>query len=115
MDNLIDFFEEYDTDVLAPYHELISTKDKGGNIFPPYIPHVGSDYDKYKIVMYGMAQNVSEPWDSLLNKTRRGKVRQMLDAGEYDNIWIAPYKVMLALAGLYIYAKFDDRTNYGHP
>jgi len=111
MDKLIDFFEQYDTDTLAPYHELISTKDKEGNIFPPYIPHIGLDYEKYKIVMYGMAQNVSEPWDSLLNKTKRGKVCQMHDADSYENIWIAPYKVMLALAGLYIYAKFDDELS----
>ncbi|MCP4990278.1 MAG: hypothetical protein GY928_30840 [Colwellia sp.] len=111
MENLIDAFEEYNTVKLAPYHELISTKDNVGNVFPPYIPHVGSNYDKYKIMMYGMAQNVSEPWDSLLNKTRREKVCQMQDAGEYENIWIAPYKVMLAIAGLYIYAKFGDEIS----
>ncbi|QUM81681.1 hypothetical protein HWV01_16025 [Moritella sp. 5] len=111
MDNLIDSFQAYNTEVLKPYYELISTKDHMGNIFPPYIPHIGSEYDKYKIIMYGMAQNVSEPWDSLLNKTRREKVCQMLDAGEYENIWIAPYKVMLAIAGLYIHAKFGDKLS----
>lgn len=108
MEKLIDAFEAYDTNVLAPYRELISTKDENGEIYPPYIPHVGKHYSKYGILMYGMAQNISKPWDSLSQKNRRQKVIQMRDAESYSNIWIAPYKIMLALAGLYIYSKFDD-------
>jgi len=106
--DLIGAFEAYNTDVLDPYRELISTKSENGEIFPPYIPHVGDDFDKYGILMYGMAQNVSTPWEYLSNKSRQQKVRQMFDAAEYGDIWIAPYKVMLALGGLYIYAKFGD-------
>ncbi|HAT8493273.1 TPA: hypothetical protein RQK84_004380 [Vibrio vulnificus] len=106
MINLIKAFEEYDTEQLSSYRKLISTKDEFGSIYPPYVPHVGQDYEKYKILMYGMAQNISIPWDSLRNKSHHEKVRQMLDAHGYENIWIAPYKVMLALSGLYIYARY---------
>ncbi|WP_194664310.1 hypothetical protein [Vibrio anguillarum] len=108
MINLVKAFEAYDTKRLSSYQELISTKDEFGNIYPPYVPHVGRDYEKYRILMYGMAQNISTPWESLRNKSHREKVRQMLDAYGYENIWIAPYKVMLALSGLYIYARYGN-------
>jgi len=101
-------FEEFDsTKNLAEYRELLSTKHNG-EIFPPYIPHVGSNYNKYNIMMYGMAQSINKPWDALKNKTRAKKVRQLYDAKDYESICIAPYKVMLAIAGVYIYAKYND-------
>ncbi len=108
VEELINYFEAYNSEVLAPYRELISTKEEDGSIYPPYIPHVGKDYSKYGILMYGMAQNISKPWDALVKKSRREKVMQMKDAKKYTDIAIAPYEVMLALAGLYIYAKFGD-------
>lgn len=107
IERLIQQFEQFDTKSLDEYKELISSK-YNDEIFPPFIPHIGNSYRKYKIMMYGMAQSISEPWPSLINKNRTEKIRQMYDAPTYDNIWIAPYKVMLSLAGMYIYAKYRD-------
>jgi hypothetical protein len=103
VERLIQQFELFDTKSLDLFNALISSK-QNEEIFPPYIPHIGNEYDKYKIMMYGMAQSISEPWDSLINMSRKEKVRQLYDAPTYRNIWIAPYKVMLSIAGMYVYA-----------
>jgi len=117
-EGLIQQFEKFDTNRLDKYKELISSKNNG-KIFPPYIPHIGSNYGEYKLMMYGMAQSISEPWPSLINKSNSEKVRQMYDAPTYNDICIAPYEVMLSIAGVYIYAKhqnaiesFDEIHNY---
>ena len=107
IENLIKQFENFDTEQLSEYKDLISSKNDGV-IFPPYIPHIGSDYGKYGIMMYGMAQSIDKPWSSLINKSKIEKVKQLYDTVNYNNIWIAPYKVMLAIAGIYIYARHQD-------
>ena len=107
IDKLVEEFEKYDTSQLSSYSGEISTKDENG-IFPPYVPRVGKNYNAYKILFYGTAQNVSGIWDSLKKKNRREKVRQLYDAGNFENVWIAPYQVMLGLAGMYIYAKYGE-------
>jgi hypothetical protein len=106
IERLIQKFEEFDTEQLSEYKDLLSTKNNG-EIFPPYIPHIGSNYSKYNLMMYGMAQSIDRPWDALINKSRYEKVKQLHDAIDYNNIWIAPYKVMLAVAGVFIYAKHN--------
>jgi len=109
-EELVHQFKESDTTQLNDYKDLISSKNNG-EIFPPYIPHIGSDYSKYRLMMYGMAQSIDKPWDSLINKTKTEKVRQLYDVSDYNNMWIAPYKIMLAVAGIYIYAKHQDAIN----
>ncbi len=102
-DKLIETFRNYDVNKLAEYKDLISTKDDNG-IFPPYIPHVGKNYNEYKILMYGMAQNVDNPdW----MKKIEDKVCQMYNDDNGIDIPIAPYKVMLSIAGIYLYAKHN--------
>ena len=107
IEKLIQKFESFDTGLLREYEELLSSKHDGV-IFPPYIPHIGSDYTKYNLMMYGMAQSFDKPWNDLINKTRIEKIRQLYDVEDYNNIWIAPYKVMLAVAGIYIYARYGE-------
>jgi hypothetical protein len=107
IDDLIKEFENFDTGILAKYLDLISSK-YNGIIFPPYVPHIGSNYGKYRLLMYGMAQSIVKPWDALLKKNKVEKIKQLYEAGSYDNIWIGPYRVMLAVAGIYIYAKYRD-------
>lgn len=106
IEKLIQKFEEFDTEQLSEYKNLLSTKNNG-EIFPPYIPHIGSNYSKYNLMMYGMAQSIDKPWDALINKSRYEKVKQLHDAIDYNNIWIAPYKVMLAVAGVFLYVKHN--------
>lgn len=110
IEHLIQEFENFDLKILDEYVSLISSKHDE-EIFPPYIPHIGTDYNKHKIFMYGKAQSMSEPWSELINKTRIEKVRQMYDERDYHNIMIAPYKIMLSLAGIYIYAKHQELEN----
>jgi len=105
-DKLITTFQEYDIKRLDDYKKLISSKDENG-IFPPYIPHVGENYDKYKIMMYGMAQNVNNTW--LSDKSKKEKVCQMFNhTYDYGSIPIGPYKVMLSIAGIYLYTKHNE-------
>lgn len=107
LEKLVDEFESAKLTRLSKYRSLISSKNSSG-VFPPYIPRVGGKYDKHKVLVYGMAQNIYEPWEDLLKKDRKQKVRQLHDAKGYKNVWIAPYKVMLALAGIYLYAKSQE-------
>lgn len=102
---LIEKFNSFDEKLLSEYEDLISSKDDNG-IFPPYVPYKGDKYDSYKILMYGMAQNINTPWKKLSNKTHVAKVRQMYDAKSYKDIAIAPYKIMLSVAGIYLFAKY---------
>lgn len=106
IENLIQQFENFDTQDFDAFSSIISSKydDK---IFPPYIPHIGKDYSKHKIMMYGMAQNINQPWDELTNMSKTEKVRQMYDAKTHNHIWIAPYRIMLSIAGIYLYAKHN--------
>lgn len=112
-DNLINEFKRWDISSISKYNSLISTKDDKG-IFPPYIPYIGSKYEKFKIFVYAMAQNIP-PKDSYLNnKKAEEKVKRL-----YQNIAIAPFPIILGLVGLYIYIKqkvkienFNEIKNY---
>jgi len=106
IENLIQQFENYDTKKFNKFRALISSSYKE-EVFPPYIPHIGKDYPKYKIMMYGMAQNINKPWDELINMSKPEKVRQMYDAPTHNDVWIAPYRIMLSIAGVYLYAKHN--------
>lgn len=103
MKTLVKQFKMFDTRRLSLYDELLSSKWDGEK-FPPYIPHVGENYQKFRIMMYATAQSMTEPWAELKDKNHEERICQLKDAGDYGQIWIAPYKVMVALAGLYIYA-----------
>jgi len=107
IEELVNEFETFNTEQISDYKDLLSTKINE-KIFPPYIPHIGKKYKKYNLMMYGMAQSIAEPWDTLKIKNKSEKVKQLYDAIDYKNIWIAPYKVMLALAGVYIYATHNN-------
>ncbi len=104
IERLIRTFEDFDTRELHDYKELISSKHNN-EIFPPYIPHIGQKYGDYRLMMYGMAQNIDKPWPELIDKSKTEKVRQMYDSENFACMWIAPYRIMLAVAGIYIYAK----------
>ncbi len=105
--NMVQQFERFNTKNLNEYKSLISSKHNN-EIFPPYIPHVGKHYSKYRIIMYGMAQSMNKPLSNLIEKNKTYKIRQMYDAPSYKNIRIAPYEVMLSIAGIYIFAKHHD-------
>jgi len=102
---LIVKFNSFDEKLLSEYEDLISSKDDNG-IYPPYVPYIGDKYVSYKILIYGMAQNIDTPWEKLSKKTRIEKVRQMYDVRSYEEIAIAPYKIMLSVAGIYLFAKY---------
>lgn len=106
IENLIQQFENFDTQKFDAFRSIISSKSDD-KIFPPYIPHIGKDYSEHKIMMYGMAQNINKPWDELINMSKTEKVRQMYDAKTHNHIWIAPYRIMLSIAGMYLYAKHN--------
>ena len=106
IENLIQQFEKFDTKQFDEFSLLISSKDNR-DLFPPYIPHVGESYSKHKILMYGKAQNIDKPWLELIHMSNTEKVRQMYDAKTHNDIWIAPYKIMLSVAGIYLYAKYN--------
>ncbi len=107
IEQLVNKFENYNIERLSVYKSLMSTKNNK-EIFPPYIPNIGKKYTKYNLMMYGMAQSIDKPWNTLKMKRKYEKVKQLYDATDYKNIWIAPYKVMLALAGIYIYVVYDN-------
>ncbi len=90
IENLIQSFSQFDTSKLRNYQALISSKDDK-KIFPPYVPHVGNRYEKYGLLMYGMAQSITNTPYDLINKSKNHITRQMYDAPTYNNIQIAPY------------------------
>lgn len=100
VNKLVDLFRNWNISSLSAYSSLISTKDEKG-IFPPYVPFVGKKYDKYRIFVYGMAQNVKQNDGYLTEYTDVEKVKRL-----YKSIDIAPRQVMYALVGTFLYAKY---------
>jgi hypothetical protein len=100
VNELVDLFCNWNISSLSAYSSLISTKDEKG-IFPPYVPFVGKKYDKYRIFVYGMAQNVKQNDGYLIQYTDVEKVKRL-----YKSIDIAPRQIMYALVGVYLYAKY---------
>ena len=109
-ENLIKEFEEFDTLQFKEFSSLISSKDNG-KIYPPYLPHIGKKYSEYKIMGYGMAQSINKPWEGLSSLTKKEKVMQMFGKEDPGQIWIAPYRVVLSIIGVYLYAKHNVFLN----
>ena len=100
VNELVDLFCNWNISSLSAYSSLISTKDEKGT-FPPYVPFVGNKYDKYRMFVYGMAQNVKQNNGYLAQYTDVEKVKRL-----YKSIDIAPRQIMYALIGVYLYAKY---------
>ena len=108
IENLIKQFNEFDLERLSQYGDLLSSKLED-EIFPPYIPHVGEKYSRYRLMLYGTSQSMVKPWPELTHMTRKLKIRQLFDAADFHDIAIAPYKVMLAISGIYLFAQHQCR------
>lgn len=59
MKKLIVEFERFNLQPLQKYTKLISSKKDDG-LFPPYIPLIGKNYEKFKILIYATAQNMAD-------------------------------------------------------
>jgi hypothetical protein len=103
INNLVHAFLKFDTEQLDNYKNMISSKNSRG-IYPPYIPYVGGRFRETGLLFYAMAQNIKDPWPELKQKNKREKVLQLYNAKNFEDIAISPYSVMLALAGIYLYA-----------
>lgn len=118
MRNLINEFENFDLSRLKKYTRLISTKNTDGKLFPPYIPLIGKNYQKFKILIYGTAQNMGIDRDFATRYSNHfDKLVERLYYSEnfdqkypdynlsYEEVDIGPYNqgVLPALAGIFIY------------
>lgn len=104
---LVDRFESYDLSDLEYCSDLVSSKIDGKPL-PPYVPHIGASAKIYGIHVYAIAQNMKKPWMELETGKPRDVVLQMLSANSLSDVCIAPYRMMLALSGMYILAKHDS-------
>lgn len=104
---LVKEFVTWDLTPLEAYRDLISTKDKSG-FYPPYVPFVGEDYSKHRLLVYGMAQNVPQNSGYWENQTSEQKARRLSDASDHQKVSIAPYKqgVLPGLAGMFLHARY---------
>lgn len=107
LQELICEFEHYDLHRLSSYLHLVSSK-VNDDLFPPYIPRVGAKYEKHKILMYATAQNIPKLWEDLSKKDRKQKVMQLFEEKDYRKVWMEPYRVMLALAGVFLYVESNE-------
>jgi len=118
MRSLIAEFERFDLNRLEKYTKLISTKNKDGKFFPPYIPLIGKNYQKFKILIYGTAQNMGIDHDVATRYSNHfDKLVERLYYSEnfdqkypdynlsYEEVDIGPYNqgVLPSLAGIFIY------------
>lgn len=131
VEKLIAEFMNYDLNPLNNYIEDISTKSSDKRIYPPYIPLIGKDYEKFKILVYATAQNFyhledsnpdclekkySEIDDRTLVKRlyfNTAFTKEYPDAKDFGfaDIKISPYEsgVLPAVAGIFIYAIFGEK------
>ena len=100
MNELVDLFYNWNISSLSEYSSLITTKDSTG-LFPPYVPFVGKNYDKYGIFIYCMAQNVKNNSGGLNQSTQIEKVNRL-----FKSIDIRPREVMYALVGIFLNVKY---------
>jgi len=106
--------------------KIISSKMNDGTVFPPYIPFIGKNYDKYKVLSYATAQNINPVYQLFLQKKSLEKQANYLKLSErllefnetypekpisYRNIAINPYRcgILPALLGVFLYAKFGKK------
>jgi len=111
---------EFGKDIL----KYMSTKTDDGTIFPPYIPFVGKNYQKFKILVYATAQNIG--FDDLFRDSYQQNISKLTERlyyfdnfkkkypdskMSYQDIPIGPYEtgVLAALLGVFIYTKFDKK------
>ena len=120
---LIDTFNNYDLSNLDDYLMLISSKDGKGKIFKPYIPLIGKDYDKTKILFYAKAQNISRDGRTVnrYSKSCNKLIKRLYysdcfekeypkDNIEYRDIDIRPYSdgIIPVLIGIYLDLKHNQ-------
>jgi len=106
---------------IKEWENIVSTQDHNKKILEPYIPFEGTNYNEYKIILYGTAQNIA--WkhdyrDSLIDNPEKRIERLYYDKSfkkkypfkniSFDQFGIGPYEdgVLPALLSIFIYAKF---------
>jgi len=116
-------FQAWDLTPLSAYDDLVSSKDDAGRFFAPYVPLVGSQYDKYKVLIYGTAQNIGRCTD--LRKDLSANSDKLVwrlyysmkfdkDGFQvplpYNEVPIEPFRegIVPALAGLFILVRFGE-------
>jgi hypothetical protein len=90
-------FRNTNTDILKDYSDILHSDFKNKLIPKPYIPRIGDFYSNYKILFYGKAQN--KPPQSSFNEDTW---IEHLNKKSYKDVWIAPFYIMLSLAGVYL-------------
>ena len=116
---LLTKFKNYDLRILAQYVDLLSTKTPSGEIFPPYIPLIGKNYEQFRLLIYATAQNLphgseiiekySQNYDKLVERLyydwKDFSKKYPTDAFDFSKVAIAPYQegVLPALAGVFLY------------
>jgi hypothetical protein len=106
------------------WKKFVSTQTKNGKIMDPYIPFEGKKFDKFKILIYGTAQNIS--WDHSVRDSLIKNPKKQIERLYYDfefekkypiqnisyyEIGIGPYEggILPALIGVFIFAKFGKK------
>ncbi|MDP2208787.1 MAG: hypothetical protein Q8K98_08435 [Bacteroidota bacterium] len=118
LENLIYKFQNTDLKNLSKYEDKITTKNKDGIFFPPYIPFVGNNYQEFKLLFYASAQNIpqnsevsiqySKNFDKLVERLYYNlnfDKKYPKDNFDFSEILIAPYQkgILPAIAGIYFY------------
>ena len=118
-DLLLENFKNTEFDFGQQILNYMSSKTDAGEVFAPYIPFVGEQYEHFKILAYATAQNIG--FDSATRKiyiANNSKLTERLyyfdgftkkypaDKMPFYKIDISPYQngVMAALLGVFIYA-----------
>lgn len=106
--------------------EKMSSKNDQGKVFPPYIPFLGKNFEKYKILVYCTAQNMAHnggmrsaysnnlsALSERLYYSSNFKLRYGDDKFSVSNVPIAPFQqfVIPSLIAVYIKALRNDDIN----
>lgn len=125
-EELIKAFRKVNIDFSGELLDIISTKTDDGKVFPPYIPFIGKEYSKFKILVYSTAQNIAledgiridyqKNFDKLVERltyTKEFQHKYPSDEFTFGDIDIRPYQtgVLAALLGVFIYTKFGVKIN----
>lgn len=118
---LIKAFKEYNLAALNQYSEIISSKDSDGRIFPPYVPLIGNEYDKYKILLYARAESIPVNSSVAMQYAKHfDKLSERLSYFwefdrkypdiTFDDVLIAPYQfgILPAMAGILYFLLFNE-------